>query len=140
MPRTCALIDTSCTDACLTALVVASAMTNHAAPSTPGGEPLVHDVVRDAQRDAAGEVVDRGEQSAAGECGGLQAAGQVAQLLDGEAELVDGAIDLGAEHGRRPVDLGRLELEGDRQQSLLGAVVEVALDAPAFLEVRRGEP
>ena len=53
------------------------------------------------QRDATGEVDHGGEQTAAGERGGLQAAGQVAELLDGESELGDGPVDLDAEDGRR---------------------------------------
>ena len=48
----------------------------------------------------AGEVDHSGEQTTSGEGGGLQAAGQVAQLLDGEAELGDGPVDLVAKDGR----------------------------------------
>ena len=115
-------------------------MTNQAAPSMPGANRWSTTSYADGQRDAAGEVDHRGEQAASGERGGLQAAGEVAQLLDGEAELGDGAVDLGAEHRCRAVDPGRLQLQRDGQQSLLRAVVEVALDAPALLEVRGGQP
>ena len=46
----------------------------------------------------AGQVDHRGEQTATGEGGRLEAAGEVTQLLDGQAEVGDGPVDLDAEH------------------------------------------
>ena len=84
--------------ACLTALATASAMTNHAAPSTSAGNRSIDDIEVDRDRDAAGQVDDCGEQATTRERSGLQSAGQVAELLDRQPERRDGAVDLVAEH------------------------------------------
>ena len=88
----------------------------------------------------SGQVVQRRRESAVDERGRVQAVRQLAQLPDGVAR------------GRRPggqgrphplrvaVDLGGLQLEGQCEQRLLRAVVEVALDPPAFGPLGVGEP
>ena len=73
----------------------------------------------------------------------MDAAGEIAQLLEALSELVDGAVEerrgvraVGHAHAREP----EVQRQGD--QPRLGAVVEVALDAPAFAVGRppRGAP
>ena len=70
----------------------------------------------------------------------MDAACEVAQLLQGEVGLLPGlAHEL---HGRRVAVcgalLGHAQVEGERDESLLCAVVQVALDAPALV-VGRGD-
>ena len=87
----------------------------------------------DRDRRAVGERGDCGIQAAAREDRRMDAAGELAQLaqrgLEPHREPVDqrsglGVGDRGAQHA---------QLEGEGQELLLGAVVEVALDAPAGL-------
>ena len=85
-------------------------------------------------RGARGEVVERGRQAAVGEDRRVDAAREVAQLLQREARLLARlAHQLG---GRRVALLGALlghaQRQRERHEPLLGAVVEVALDAPAL--------
>ena len=98
------------------------------------GQALVErDVDRDRQRRAVGDGLDRRAQAVVGEDGGMQAARQLAQLLERAAELVAGAVEHRAQ--RRVVGhaAGR-QAHGERRrhQPLLGAVVQVALQAPAL--------
>src|SRR5881396_706132 len=72
----------------------------------------------------------------------MDPAGQLAQLVEGELELLLRPFD---ELERAPVLLrkavaGESQREGERDEPLLGAVVEVALEAPPFLVLRPEEP
>ena len=73
----------------------------------------------------------------------MDARGELAELRDGLLQLADGGLEhrLGVRvepcsepHLRCP------ELERERDEALLGAVVEVALDAPALLVAGRHYP
>ena len=90
----------------------------------------------DRDRRAVGEAAERRRQPAVGEHGGVDAAGQLAQLGGRLVELLHRLVEqLG---GRRRVGVelvaGQAQVHGQRHQPLLGAVVEVALD-PAPLGV-----
>jgi hypothetical protein len=83
---------------------------------------------------ASGQVVERGGQAAVGEDRRMDAAGEVAQLLEGQPRLLPRAAhELG---GLRitllSALLGHAQGESEGDQALLGAVVQVALDAPPF--------
>ena len=68
----------------------------------------------------------------------MDAGGQLAQLLDGGARVVERTGD---ELTRQLRALVReLEPEQDRDQALLRAVVEVAAEPPALLVARRDDP
>src|SRR6059058_3089953 len=72
----------------------------------------------------------------------MDPAGQLAQLVEREPELLLRPFD---ELQRAPVLLrkavaGEAQREGERNEPLLGAVVEVALEAPPFLVLRPEEP
>ena len=62
----------------------------------------------------------------------MDAAGELAQLVDGEPELLADAAEMGGAVVVEPV-LEHFEFEADGQQAVLGAVVEVALEAAAGL-------
>ena len=64
----------------------------------------------------------------------MDAAGELAQLLEGELELAPGGIEQLARERRVAVELAPREaqLDRERDEPLLGAVVEVALEAPAL--------
>ena len=84
--------------------------------------------------ESAARPGDGGVEAAVGEHRGVDAAHQLAQLHQGLLGLgmgmvdeVAGALGIGGELG-----LGAAELHGHRDQALLGAVVEVALDPEAL--------
>ena len=91
-------------------------------------------------RDAVGEVLGGRAQTTSGQGGRLQPVGQAAQLLHGRGETGDGMLDLAAQGVLAPVDPGRLQAQRDRQQALLGAVVQVALHPAPLLEVGLRQP
>ena len=86
----------------------------------------------DRDRGAAGECFQRRPQSAFGEDGRVNAACELAQIIESGVESGRDAVQLPGEIGRR----GRLrlaQLQRQRDQPLLGAVVQVALEALARL-------
>ena len=101
------------------------------------GEALVEaDVDVHWQRGTLGEEADGGFEAFLGEDGGVDAAGHLAQRGQRLGQLMAGVVDLGGDvvvTGRRGVLGDGLQAEGEGDQLLLGAVVEVALDAPAGL-------
>ena len=62
----------------------------------------------------------------------MDAAGDLGQLLQRAGCLGDGLIELPAEFGRH-LGLRRAQLQRQRDQPLLGAIVQVPLDPPAGL-------
>jgi hypothetical protein len=87
---------------------------------------------------ACGEILQRGVEAPVAEDRGMDAAGQVAQLLQREAGLLPRLAHelgcLGIARGRALLGHAQVERQGD--EALLRAIVEVALDPPA-LRVRR---
>ena len=73
----------------------------------------------------------------------MDAARELAQLADRELELVDGVgehlVELGRHVGPEPL-LGCAELERERDEPLLGAVVDVPLDPSPLLVPCRHDP
>ena len=92
------------------------------------GKPLVDaDVELDRQRRAVGQRPHRRLQPALGQHGGMDAARQLAQLLQGVRELVAGELEvavLGMPARRQP------QHQRQRDEPLLRAVVQVALQPP----------
>ena len=123
--------------ACLTAFVMLSATTKYAPASTASGEALVRRPDDpDRQRRAVGERSERRRQPALGEDRRMQAAGELAQLLHRHVELPPragdellGPVGVGAE-----LVLEHAELDRERDETLLRAVVEVALEAAALVQ------
>ena len=77
-----------------------------------------------------------------GEDGRVDAASELAQLVEGGAQLavglgeeLGGAVRVGAE-----LRAGELERQPEREQPLLGAVVEVALEPPSLLVAGADDP
>ena len=92
----------------------------------------------DRERRAGGERGERGLEAAVGEHRRVDPAGELAQLGERFVELgaragehLGGALGI----GDRAV-AGEPQAQPDRDQALLGAVVEVALEAAAFGEAR----
>ena len=84
---------------------------------------------------AAGEVLERRGQAAVGEDRRVDAAREVAQLLQRQAGLVARLARSAPPPRRRPLGralLGHAQRQRERHEALLGAVVEVALDAAAL--------
>ena len=99
----------------------------------PGAEALTGRADLDRQRRAAGELAQRRLQPRV-ELRRRQPLGQLAQLVDRPlVSSVDRAVEVGA---RLVLDVA--QLESDRDQPLLCAVVQVALDPPA-LRIARGD-
>ena len=95
----------------------------------------------DAQRHGGvpGHVVERGGQPAVGQGGRVQPVGQVAELAHRGLRRV-GALGQGLAHPLRvAVELGGLELEGQGEQRLLGAVVQVPLDPAPLAPLGAGQ-
>jgi hypothetical protein len=63
----------------------------------------------------------------------------VSRALQRAGGLGDGAVQLGAAPGRQR-GLRRAQLQGQRDQALLGAVVQVPFDPPARLVAGRDDP
>ena len=100
------------------------------------GQPPRHlHVEADGDGGAAGQRPERRAQPALGEDRRVDAAGDLAQLLQHVVHLGDRALQplgqLAGSGRRRRLRLPQLQGEGD--QPLLGAVVQIALDAPARL-------
>ena len=96
----------------------------------------------DRHRRAAGERLQGGVQPALGEHGGMDARREIAQLVDrlpgvGERAVDElaSAVDVGGEALAR-----ELELDHQRDEPLLGAVVEVAPEPSAFRVARLDDP
>ena len=99
------------------------------------GEALVrHLGDLDGHRRAGGQRLDRRAQAAVGQDGGMDPAGQLAQLVEALGELVLRLREQLAGGGRvlaqRRLDQAQVERDGD--QPLLRAVVQVALQPPAL--------
>ena len=95
-------------------------------------------VDRDRYRRAAGDGLERRREPAVGEDGRVDAAGQLAQLLQRRRELLAGRLQkrvrrVGVGVEPRPSEAQR---KRERDEPLLGAVVEVSLE-PAPLGVAR---
>ena len=96
-----------------------------------GQSPLDRDGQLDGDGAAAGECVQRRSQPALGQQHRVDAAGQLAQLVQRAGRLADQRVQL----RRQLVGLGRhrrlrrAQAQGEGDQPLLGAVVQVALDA-----------
>ena len=98
------------------------------------GQALVErDIDRHGQWGDVRDGLDRRAQAVVGEHGGMQSARQLAQLLQRAAELVAGAVEHRAQRriGGHPA---RRHAHGERgrHEPLLGAVVQVALQATAL--------
>jgi hypothetical protein len=107
------------------------------------GQPLARDLDDlDRQRRAHGERLDGGLQPAVGEHGRVDPAGELAQLLERTREL----LLRGGDHLARPVGgladlvLGDPKGEAERDEALLGAVVQVALQPPPLLHAGLHDP
>ena len=72
----------------------------------------------------------------------MNPAGQLAQLGDGLAGLLGGSLEQRRQARVRPGDLaaGHAESQAQRHQPLLGAVVQITLDAPARLVAGLHDP
>ena len=94
----------------------------------------------DRDRGAGGERLQRGPEAVVAEDGGMDAARQLAQLLDGELGLLARLRDELRGRVRIAVDprLGEPERDGHGDEPLLRAVVQIALD-PAPLGVGGGD-
>ncbi len=109
------------------------------------GEPLPAQGLRgaddDGHRESAGAGLDRRDQAVVAEHRRVDAVRQLPQL--GE-QLPHVRLHLGQERGRRLVPLHlvarQAELGDERDHLLLGAVVEIALDAAAFGVLRAEDP
>jgi hypothetical protein len=99
----------------------------------PGQPPGGH-LDPDRNRRAGGQGGDGRVQAPVGEHGRVDAAGQVAQLGQGPLGLLVGLADQGGGRGRVGLQLGpgHAQVHGQGDQPLLGAVVQVTLDAAAL--------
>ena len=99
------------------------------------------DVERDGDRRAAGQRLQRRLQPALGEHGGMDAAREVAQLLQARLQLRDRAVE---QLGDVVVALGlqprAAQQQRERDEPRLRAVVQVALQPPARRVARLHDP
>ena len=127
----------------LVTLVRASEMTKYAAPSTAGGVALRADVDRHVDRCPIGEGLHGRPESALGEDERMDPERQVAQLGEGGQGLVRCALQA-ASDGRVATVAQRasrdLQLEAERDEPLLGAVMEVSLDPPSLAVAGLDDP
>ncbi len=103
-------------------------------------EPLARNLHLDRHRRATGKLAERRAQAGV-ELGGRKAMRELAQLVDRERDLGERTVErvTGALWRRRAeLVLGVAQREPDRDESLLGAIVKVALD-PAALGVAGGD-
>ena len=91
----------------------------------------------DGERRAQGERLDRSAEAALGQDRRADAAGQLTELAEGVLQLPLGSLELrrGGDRVAFEERADQLEAERDRAELLLGAVVQIALDA-AFDRVR----
>ena len=96
--------------------------------SRPGGQRL--DL--DRQRRPLGQRLERGGEPAVAEHRGMEAAGELAQLLERERQLGGGRAEAARRRLRVAAEprLREPERERERDEPLLRAVVEVPLEAP----------
>ena len=137
-----ALTTTAVAAACLIALVRPSHATKYAAASSPTLNRSAGRVDLDGQRRATGQLAQRRIQSGV-ELRRRKSVRQLAQLVDRDRDLGHGTIDrlVGASRmSRAELVLGVAQPQPDRDQPLLRAVVEVALDPPAFGVSGRHDP
>ena len=91
----------------------------------------------DGHRGPSGEVVEGGGDAPVAQHHWMQAVGQVAQLGDRRLQLLDAVSSSKAESVVAAVELRRLQRHRQRQQPLLGPVVQVALEPSPFGRLRR---
>ena len=115
----------------VTTLVSASAITKYAAASTGAGSSSSRSTGVDVQRRAGHERVDGGADAALGEERRMDAAGELTQLGQRDRELLADLVDRAGEPAVAQPRLQHPQVQGERDELLLGAVVEVALDPPA---------
>ena len=128
-------------DPCLTALVSASQATKYAVASTSGGARsgvAVTSTGIAAPRARSASAAARPSSSR----GGRTPGGDRAQVGDRGRDLGDGGVERRDEHLRlaRERALQAPEHDAERDQPLLRAVVEVALEPSAFLVAGLGDP
>jgi hypothetical protein len=112
-------------------------------PWQPPGRDLDQ---RDRHRGAGGERGERRAEAFVGQDRRVDPAGQLAQLADRQAQLLRRAAQrlhqTGVRGGAERCELppGGVQRQRQGQQALLRAVVEVALDPPAFLVAGLHDP
>ncbi len=117
----------------------ASHATNHAVDSTSGGTCGRQRRRRSRPEREPTAPRARGEPTI-GEQGGVQAIGQCPKLDHGIASLADSGLESGSQPVGVAIEQRSLHLRCAPEQSLLGAVMEVALDASAFVELSFRDP
>ena len=107
-----------------------------------GEAPIDRHVQMCRKRRAAAEFVERGREPALGEQRRVDAVGQLAQLRERERERFAGLAHerSGRRRLARELCLEQPERHRDRDEPLLGAVVEVALDPPPLGVGRLDQP
>ena len=105
------------------------------------GRGTLGEVAFDGHREARarGQRVDRRPQAAVGQHGGMDAVRELAQFRQPGLELRADALELELERGVR-LALGEPEEQRGRDEALLGAVVEVALEFAACVVPRLDDP
>ena len=136
-----ALIAATAAPACLTAFASPSHATKYAAPRPPlrAAPPARRPSARAA---APGrERLERGGETLLGEDRRMHAARELAQLADGDLQLIDRGVEHSrARAGRRRAALGGAQLQRERDEPLLRAVVEVPLDPAPLGVAGRDDP
>ena len=102
-----------------------------------GREPIVRDVDGDRQRRALGQRLHGGSKAVVCQDRRVDAAGELAQLVDGGTRVLDALVEQRLEI-RRDIRAALGELQGHHRmdQALLRAVMEVTHHAPALLIAR----
>ena len=105
------------------------------------GDPLARRVDVDRDRRRAREVAQRGGEAVV-EPRRAHAGRDLAEVADRGADLVDDLVERGGEHLRlaRKRHLQAPEPDAERDEPLLRAVVEVALEPPPLLVARLDDP
>ena len=105
------------------------------------GQPLRGQVELDRQRRPRGQAFERRAQAAVGEHGGMDAARELAQLLERLRQLLARAHEqlVGRIRIARQLRLRQPQRQRERDQPLLRAVVEVALEPPPRVVARRDD-
>ena len=109
-----------------------------------GREPLLREV---AERDRDGAVLSecfhRGGQPLLGQDRGVDAVGQLAELANGQPQFAVCLVDQAGEPrggGRAGLGAGQAERQGERDELLLGAIVQVSLKPPPLGVAGRDDP